>query len=153
VNPNLICLDGAPAAVGKTFGALNASDIAEGVRSFYKTAQDAERLSAQDLVRAGNRYVALVRQYAPHWIPEAEAIASAAGVDAGDRGGPGQHGKGRAAGAEARRPGRRAARPDGGLPPLRRAGGTHAPDALSVLLILPLVLVIVRFAAHALPAS
>lgn len=76
-----LCLEGTPAEVGAAFGRTNGGDIARGVEAYFRTMQD-ERHRGPDAVRAaGETYLRLLEQHAPHWLVEAEALAKAAGVE------------------------------------------------------------------------
>ena len=41
----LVCLEGSPRTVGKTFGRVNMRDVAADVRLFYSTVQVEEKIS------------------------------------------------------------------------------------------------------------
>ncbi|MDH7568418.1 MAG: carcinine hydrolase/isopenicillin-N N-acyltransferase family protein [Armatimonadota bacterium] len=77
-----VLLEGSPTDVGARFGAVNAEDIAAAMESFFQTVQEKEGLSRAALVKASRRYQEQVESFAPHWLPEALALANAAGVDA-----------------------------------------------------------------------
>ncbi len=75
----VVRLEGSPTEVGKAFGASNASDIRAEVAGNFG---DGARRDA--LLRATEQYRSLVKRAAPHWLEEAAALASAAGVNADD---------------------------------------------------------------------
>lgn len=79
--PELVRLEGSPTEVGRTFGQVNARDVAADMKRFYRSVRTDEKISAQKLLKAGEYYISLVRRYAPHWLQEARALAAAAGVD------------------------------------------------------------------------
>jgi len=74
-----VSLHGTPREVGHAFGTANAADIATAVAGFF-----AGEHGRDELLRSTERYRALVAELAPHWLAEAEAIATAAGVAADD---------------------------------------------------------------------
>jgi len=79
--PDSICLEGTPAQVGTAFGASNRRDVARGVEAYYRAMQEERHRGPAAVRAAGETYLRLVAQFAPHWLTEAEALARAAGVE------------------------------------------------------------------------
>ena len=77
-----VSLAGPSAEIGALWGRINAPIIREDMqRSFIEPAAR-DGISEAELIARAERFVAIAREAAPHWLEEAEAIARAAGVDA-----------------------------------------------------------------------
>jgi len=74
-------LVGGPAEIGERWGALNSEAIEEDMADYYLAPAEQAGITKAELLRRSEKFVALAREFAPHWIEESEAIATAAGVD------------------------------------------------------------------------
>lgn len=73
-------LVGSPAQIGRRWGLLNARAIAEDMEEYYTAPAEKAGLDRAELVRRSEKFVALARELAPHWLDETQAVAEAAGV-------------------------------------------------------------------------
>lgn len=71
----VVCLEGPPADVGRTWGQVNAATIRRQVRAYVGSGKDRDAK-----LRAVKGYREVVERIAPHWLEEAAAIAVASGV-------------------------------------------------------------------------
>ena len=78
-----IHLEGSPAQIGKMWGRINRQPIVHDLEAFFLTPARAARTAEGDLLRQSARFTKIVEEVAPHWLEEAAATATAAGVDQG----------------------------------------------------------------------
>ncbi len=74
-------LVGSPAQIGQRWGALNACAIENDLEEYYLAPAERAGLARAELLRRSEKFVALARELAPHWIEETRAVAEAAGVE------------------------------------------------------------------------
>lgn len=81
VAPAALDLCGTPAEIGERWGTVNRQAIGSAIESYLARAKK-EKVSPATLSERAQVFVEIARQVAPHWIEEARAIATAAGLDA-----------------------------------------------------------------------
>jgi len=74
-------LVGSPAQIGERWGALNREAIQADMDEHYLVPAEEAGLTRAELLQRSEKFVARARDYAPHWLEETDAIATAAGVD------------------------------------------------------------------------
>ena len=72
---------GAPAEIGATWGRINAEAVKHDLEEYYLKPARARGITPKELVLRAGTFVELAKRLAPHWLPETEAVARAAGVD------------------------------------------------------------------------
>ncbi len=76
-----VTLAGTPAEIGAIWGRINAETVKHDLEEYYlKPARD-RGITPKELVLSAGTFVELAKRFAPHWLPETEAVARAAGVD------------------------------------------------------------------------
>jgi len=79
--PLAVELVGTPREIGTTWGIIQKAQIRDYIKSYEKRLQG-QNITREVLRRRAKRFFEIVRDIAPHWLEESEAIARAAGVDA-----------------------------------------------------------------------
>ena len=76
-----VALAGSPAHIGEIWGRSNAEAIRHDLEEYYLKPARSKGIALEELVRRADKFIELAEQLAPHWLPETEAVARAAGVD------------------------------------------------------------------------
>lgn len=76
-----VTLAGTPAELGTIWGQINVDAVKHDLEEYYLKPARARGITPEELVRRAGVFVELAKQLAPHWLPETEAVARAAGVD------------------------------------------------------------------------
>lgn len=76
-----VTLAGTPAEIGALWGRINADAVKHDLEEYYLKPARVRGIAPEELVRRAGAFVELAKRLAPHWLPETEAVARAAGVD------------------------------------------------------------------------
>lgn len=76
-----VSLTGTPEELGRTWGEINGEELRTHLDQFLQVAHSQHGLDEAALIDRSRPYCDMIAEWAPHWLVEADSVATAAGID------------------------------------------------------------------------